>query len=313
MSVVLIGKGKMLAAMIEGCVNSNIKIAGVLRYERVTLPFLKRKFGEIFSVYPDKILIDKYKIPEIKVKSTNSEGFKKFLIKNNVGILVVGTWCEKIKKDIYTTPILAAVNIHPSLLPKYRGPNPYLEVIMHDEKETGVTFHLMDENYDTGRILAQEKVPILPFDTSEDLQNKIIFKVKEMIPKVLNNISEGLIVPVAQDESKASYYRLEKRINIIDFQNQTSDEIIKKVRAYHPWIPCYIEVKNGVCLKIDPHKMYKDKKSDKIGKLIKKSSKNRMLTIVCADGISIRMLNLKVYPRYLSPFTNLIFKRIHHL
>ncbi|MCI1274318.1 MAG: hypothetical protein LKG27_07805 [Clostridiaceae bacterium] len=314
MSVVLIGKGKMLSAMIEGCHSAGIKIAGVLRYEQINTFFLKRKLFELFSMYPDKILIDKYKIPEIKVKSVNSKEFKKFLIKHNVGILFVGTWSEKLKKEIIDAPVLASINIHPSLLPKYRGANPYLEVIMHDEKETGVTFHLLDANYDTGKILAQEKISIDSSDTSDDLRNKIVYIVQRMMPSVVADVQNGMIIPIPQNEKKASYFKSEARDNIIDFSKQTSVEILRQVRAFHPWIPCYIEFDRGIFgkryLKINPKSIKVDKNSEKIGKIIKKSTRNKSLTIVCKDGVSLKMDDLNLYPIVFSPFTQTFIRKI---
>ena len=66
----------------------------------------------------------------------------------NVDVMLVGTWGEKIKKEIFDIPAIASVNVHPSLLPKYRGPNPYLQNILHRETKSGVTFHLINENFD---------------------------------------------------------------------------------------------------------------------------------------------------------------------
>ncbi len=79
---------------------------------------------------------------------------------------------EKISKETFDIPKIATVNVHPSLLPKYRGPNPYMQTILHGEKCSGVTIHLMDENFDEGPILKQEKVEILEADTSKELREK---------------------------------------------------------------------------------------------------------------------------------------------
>ena len=307
MGVVLAGKGKMLASMIEGCVNSGIKISGVLRYETVNSSWYKRTLSEIFLNCPDKILLKKYNIPDIKVKSINSHKFKEFLLKNNVSILIVGTWSEKISEEIYKMPVLASVNIHPSLLPKYRGPNPYLEAILHGETESGVTFHLIDKNFDTGAILYQEKFAISTFDTSEDLRNKAIFLVKKMIPDVIFNIQNGLIIPVKQNENIASYYKLRQFDNIINFKTQTPDEISRKIRALHPWIPCYIKLNFGLYFKINPKKfaITENSKNCLIGKIINKKLAYNSLKIVCKDKKIIEMSDLKLYPKIFSPLTKI--------
>ncbi|MBP3924297.1 hypothetical protein J6E39_03550 [bacterium] len=293
MSIVLVGKGKMLSAMIEGCVSANLKIAGVLRYETVnssSLQFIK----DFISPGPDKLLINRYKLPDLKFKSVNSKAFKSFLIRKNVDIVLVGTWGEKFKKEIIDTPRLATINIHPSLLPEYRGPNPYLETILHGEKESGVTFHLMDENYDSGKILLQSRVPIQEYDTGEDLRNKIIYNIHKLIPQFVSDVSNGLLIPVAQNERAATYYPLKSRENIINFKKQTSSEIFRQVRAFYPWIPCYIELK-GKFFRISPNKWSIAGHSDRIGRVIDKNSKTKSITIVCADGIAVRFDGLKIY------------------
>lgn len=296
MNIVLVGKGKMLSAMIEGCIDAKANIVGVLRYETVHTHNKFSIITDFISPTPDKVLINKYKLRDLKFKSVNSKNFKKFLITKNVDIMLVGTWGEKIQKEIFDTPKIATVNIHPSLLPKYRGPNPYLEAILHGETESGVTFHLMDKNYDTGKILAQEKVTIQDYDTSEDLRNKIIYKIKQITPYVIENINSGMIIPVTQNENLATYFPLKSRTNIINFGCQTSIEISRQIRAFHPWIPCYIEYK-GKYFQTNPKKFFIDKKSHKIGQIIEKNSHKKSLTIVCQDGISIRFEDLKVKSR----------------
>ncbi len=297
MGIVLVGKGKMLSAMIEGCIEAGIPIVGVLRAETVNTKHLFQPLKDFVAPSSEKTLIKRYKLQDLKFKSVNSQQFKNFLIKKNVDIVLVGTWGEKFKKEIIDTPRLATINIHPSLLPKYRGPNPYLEAILHGEKESGVSFHLMDENYDTGKILAQEKVTIQQYDTGEDLRNKIIYTVRKMIPKFVSDASNGILIPIEQNEDLATYFPLRQHENVIDFYTQSAEEIMQQSRAFHPWIPCYIEIK-GKFLTITPNKWKTIGKSDRIGEIISKNTKTKSLTIVCADGTAIRFDDLKVYKRY---------------
>ena len=97
------------------------------------------------------------------------------------------------KKDIYAVPTVGTVNVHPSLLPKYRGPNPYIQTILHGEKETGVTIHRVNVEYDSGEIVAQTTVPVLPNDTPENLGARVLEKEHEFIVEVIADIVNGKI------------------------------------------------------------------------------------------------------------------------
>ena len=165
MRIVILGKGEMLANLIEGALKANAEIVGVFRYEWTSLSPIRRFFHDFFTTSHDLTLIKKHNLHEIKCTSANSETFRKKLLQLNPEIMFVGTWREKIKKSTYNIPSIATINVHPSLLPAYRGPNPYLQTIKNMEKHSGVTFHLMDEGFDTGAILTQKKLryfPVIP-------------------------------------------------------------------------------------------------------------------------------------------------------
>ena len=207
MKVVLIGKGIMLAAIIRGCLNTyNVDIAGVLRYENNSENRLWLLIKDIFSTKPEKTLIKRKKLRELHFKSVNSEGFRRFLIKNSIDAVIVGTWREKITEETFSIPPLGFINIHPSLLPKYRGPNPYLQVIKHREKFSGFTFHLVDENFDTGKILFKKQINIPKFYTSKELRETTVFEVEKSLPVFLKQYEDGKIKPVKQNERYAKYF-----------------------------------------------------------------------------------------------------------
>ena len=141
MKVVIIGNGDMLANLIEGTLLSGNEVVGVMRYERMKIPPFVLGFYDFFKSSSVFTLIKEKKLHEIKLRSANSEAFKKELLKLNVDVLLVGSWSEKLKKEVFDIPTIASVNVHPSFLPKYRGPNPYLQTILHGEKKSGITFN----------------------------------------------------------------------------------------------------------------------------------------------------------------------------
>ena len=160
--VVIIGYGEMFTNLIAGTLDANCEIVGVLRKEMVKYTPIIRNIKDIICPSLDYNYIKSYNLPEIQARGVNTKEFKKELLKLSPDIMLVGSWGERIEKDIYNIPKIATINAHPSLLPKYRGPNPYFWVIKNQEQESGITLHLMDEGYDTGAILAQDIVKIYP-------------------------------------------------------------------------------------------------------------------------------------------------------
>lgn len=240
MRVILLGKGEMLSNLIEGTIDANCEIAGVFRYEST----MRRKFSDFFKTSHDLTLIKQYKLHEIKCKSANSEAFKKEILRLNADVILVGTWGEKLKKEIIDLPTIATVNVHPSMLPKYRGPNPYLQTILHRETKSGITFHLMNEEFDKGAILAQKAIKILPNDTGKELKERTVFQARLMCAEVLKKLEYGLVIPIAQNENEATYFHnINPEDMMLDFEKETAEEIHARIRAFHPWLPCYITYK----------------------------------------------------------------------
>ena len=296
MKVVILGKGLMLSNIILGSLDAGAEIVGVFRYDYTVNNKFKLAITDFFSTDKELQLIKKHKIKQLKFKSANSEVFKNFLIRENVDLVIVGTWRERIKKEVYDIPKIATVNFHPSLLPKYRGPNPYLQTILHGEKFTGVTLHLLDKNYDTGAILLQEKFPILDSDTSKELRERTVVFARKMVADFINNYSN--LIPQAQNEEEATYFKnISGDEKMIDFTTQTSYEIYRTVKALHPFLPCYITLCRKFYI-INPYRMkiinkiYEDNEPNDI---IEKSANNQYMAIVCKDKRVIQFNELRLY------------------
>lgn len=294
MKVVVLGKGAMLANLLRGVILSGVEICGVFRYERLKKSPLQMLFYDFFKSSPEFTLIKKYGFRDLTFKSANSEEFKNFLIKENIDLLIVGTWCEKIRKDILNVPVIGSVNVHPSLLPKYRGPNPYLQTIWHGESKSGVTFHLMTEKFDEGPILAQSEVEILEGDTGKELKNKTVFQARLMCAELIEKLKEGFVIPVPQDNNNASYYpNIIPEDMTLNFQKETSVELLRHIRAFYPWLPVYIQHDNFFFI-INPYMVeIVEQNSDIVGKILDKDKKS--LTISTKDGKAIKFGNLKLY------------------
>ena len=312
MKVVILGKGAMLINLVKGAQDAGCEISGVLRYERVVLNQFKLFLHDFFKTNPDVTFIKKFKIPEVKVKSANCKKFREFLIKNNTDVLLVGTWREKIKKDVFDVPKIASINLHPALLPKYRGANPYYNAIKNLETKSGLTLHLIDEKFDHGAILSQKEVEILPNDTGKELKNKITFEARFEAANILQNIGCGTIIPVPQNEDNATYCENITRDDLmLDFETSTAEEIHAKIRALHPWGPSYVTVGRNFLIP-NPYKLkiVELKNFYPAGKIIGKCAKDSSLTIVCADKKALKMDGLKLYGFFNRPFTKLFINFI---
>ena len=148
LKVVIIGYGEMFNNAIAGALDSGSKIVGVFRHDRVKYPRFIRWIKDKINPDTDYNYIQSYKLHEIKATSANSDSFRKQLLSLNPDIMIVASWSEKLEKLTYDMPKTATINLHPSLLPKYRGPNPYIQVIKNREEKTGITIHLVDDGLD---------------------------------------------------------------------------------------------------------------------------------------------------------------------
>ena len=231
--VVVVGYDKMQTALISGLLSSNHEIVGVMRYEKNKISPFALFFKDIFA--PSKTLsyMRSYKLHDIKARSVNSKEFIDEIKKLKADVIVVGSWGEKIKKEVLTVPKFGFINCHPSLLPQNRGANPYFWAIYQGKEKSGLTFHIMDENFDTGKIIFQEEIEITPLMSAGDLKLKACALAKKSIAPILNNLEEGLIIPVPQDESRASREFMNDDLIVVDLSRK-AQEIKNHIRVLQP-------------------------------------------------------------------------------
>lgn len=299
MRIIIVGYDQMFSNLILGTLDSKNKIVGVFRHERVTIHPFFLFFKDIFAPGKDLSFIRSLKLPEIKARSVNSKEFYKAALRLNPDVILVGSWSEKFKKPIIELPKVGTINCHPSLLPRYRGPNPYMRVIMNGEKETGITLHLMDESLDTGPILLQKKIDILQGfkgDTGESLKNKCCATARGAIAELFDTMNNEMIIPTNQSAKDASYYpQISEKDILIDFE-KTSAQINALLRALTPWQPAYIAHKRTflqvgkVVFFENKTKFHADKY--KPGLILKKS--NKAIWVLTGDDKIAKITGLKV-------------------
>jgi methionyl-tRNA formyltransferase len=164
-------------------------------------------------------------------------------------LIVVVAYGFLLPKEILDIPKYGVINIHASLLPKYRGASPIQTAILNGDKETGVTIMLIDDKMDTGPVLSQRTITITDTDNFESLHDKLAQLGSELLSDTLPKYICGEIKPVAQNEAEATYCKiLTKEDGKIDW-NKSAEEIERQVRAFTPW-PGAWTVWNNKSLKV---------------------------------------------------------------
>ena len=207
-------------------------------------------------------------------------------------VMVVAAYGLILPAKILAVPAKGCLNVHPSLLPKYRGSSPVVEALLHGETVTGITIMLLDEGMDTGPIVAQEMCPVLDEDTSESLTTRMFERGAALLARTLPAWHAGELEPVPQDDSLATYSRLlGKSDGKLDFTLPTK-QLVDQVRALIPWPSTYTHW-NGKILKVlQAVSLTKnaanavDLSGSSPGKVVSlKSGKKTSLAIVTSDGL----------------------------
>lgn len=233
----------------------------------VTQPDRERGRGRKVVPSPVKELALQKGVFLLQPEKVKEVSFQEALKDLNPDLFIVVAYGQILSKSLLTIPKHGAVNVHGSLLPKYRGAAPIAWAILKGEKETGVTTMMMDEGMDTGDLLLQSKVPIREEETTETLHDRLASLGAQMLTETLKRMKTGEIQPIPQDHSKASYAPMLKKENgSIDWTKE-AEAIDRQVRAFHPWPGAYTGWQ-GRLLKIYRGEVRKGKKTGKAGTVL---------------------------------------------
>lgn len=178
-------------------------------------------------------------LPVFQPKDLKKEEDRAFLNNLQPDLLVVVAYGKILPKEVLDFPKFGAVNVHASLLPKYRGPAPIPAAILAGDTETGVTIMKLDERVDTGPILARKRVPIAPDDTTGTLSKKLAEIGAQLLIPTLERYLAGDLFPAPQNDAEATVCpMIRKDDGRIDW-SQPAEVIARMVRAYDPWPGTY--------------------------------------------------------------------------
>jgi methionyl-tRNA formyltransferase len=184
---------------------------------------------------PIKLLALELGIPTIQPIRLKDNEAQEQLSKWQPDLIVVAAFGQILKTEILTLPKYGCINVHASLLPRWRGAAPISAAILNGDDKSGVTIMLMDAGIDTGPILAQEAVDISPTDDRISLEKTLAQVGADLLIKTIPQFISGEIMPRAQKNEEATYSKmLTKEDGHINF-NSTVIQIERMVRAYNPW------------------------------------------------------------------------------
>jgi methionyl-tRNA formyltransferase len=205
-------------------------------------------------------------------------------------LLVVVAYGKILPADFLAEPTLGGINVHASLLPKYRGSAPIQWAVLNGDKTTGVTVQVLAPALDSGAVLSSRETEIGEFETSGQLSDRLKEMGAELLVDTVRRIGAGTAVPVPQDESRASFTRpLDKSMSPIDW-NKTPREINKWICGLNPW-PVATMVLDGTVLRVFGAAYTDHVTNLSPGTLV--SAGKDGLEIACGGGGTIRITELQ--------------------
>ncbi|MBR3643228.1 MAG: methionyl-tRNA formyltransferase [Parasporobacterium sp.] len=263
MNVVFMGTPDLAVTVLDAIVQSSHNVTAV-----VTREDKQKGRGKELSMPPVKAYAIEHDIPVFQPVKIKTEEAVATLRSFDADIYVVAAYGQILSEEILSIPKKGCVNVHTSLLPKYRGSSPIQWAIIEGETQTGVTVMQMDAGMDTGDILFTQTVAIDPKETGGSLHDKLADTGAALIVKALDEIEKGNVNPVKQDSAQATYTKmLDKGMGNIRFE-AGSARIERMIRALNPWPSTYTYL-HGKILKIWAAEVFPEKSTEAPGTVIR--------------------------------------------
>lgn len=222
-----------------------------------------------------------------KIRIEGTEEIKKL----NPDLMVVVSYGQILPEELINIPKLGTINVHGSLLPKYRGASPIVSAILNGEQKTGITIMRIAKEVDAGNILFKAETDIDENETGGELSKKLSILGANLLSEAVIQLEKGNVYEEVQDSSKATFTKMiRKEDGEIDF-SKSMDEIVNKIRAFNPTNVAYT-TRNGEKIKIYEAKKEPDIESNLISGDVIVSSAKEGLVIKCGNG-AVRILRLQ--------------------
>lgn len=244
MRVVFMGTPDFAVGTLEAILAAGHEVVGVF-----TQPDKPKGRGKNMQFPPVKETALAHGLPVYQPEKIREASFVDTLRKMEPEVIVVVAFGQILTKEILDMPKYGCINVHASLLPKYRGSAPIQWAVINGEKESGVTTMLMNEGIDTGDMLKKAVVPLDEKETGGSLFDKLADEGAKLLVETLKDLEQGTITRTPQQEEEATHVKmLDKKMGLIDF-SKSAVEIERLIRGLNPWPSAYTGYK-GKTLKI---------------------------------------------------------------
>jgi methionyl-tRNA formyltransferase len=278
--VVFMGTPEFAVPAMNALLNGDYDIAAAY-----TQPDREAGRGRKLAVSPVKELALAHSIKVIQPESLKDDSAVEYMTGLAPDVIVVAAYGRLIPQRILSLPRYGCVNIHPSLLPKYRGPSPVATAILEGDTVTGVSIMLLDAGMDSGPLLRQQETAISDTDTTGSLTMKLAELGAKLLSETLPEWIEEKIMPEPQDESRATVTRIMTKLDGEIDWNLSAPQIWRQVRAFHPWPGTYTRWQ-GKQLKVNEVLPFPQEKQGQPGRVIAlRGSSGTPVGVECGDGI----------------------------
>lgn len=262
MKILFMGTPEIAEGCLKELIKNNLDVIGV-----VTQPDKPQNRGKKIQMPPVKILANEHNIEVYQPVKAREDEFIQKLKQINPDVIVVVAYGQILPKEILEIPKYGCINVHVSLLPKYRGAAPINWVLINGEKKTGVTTMYMDEGLDTGDIILSEEFDLDDEITAGELHDIMKEKGAKLLIKTLDLIKKGSAPRTKQNHSEHTYAPImNKSLGKIDF-NKSAKEIHNLVRGVNPWPSAYTTYNENI-MKVWKTKVLDEKSDKKPGTII---------------------------------------------
>lgn len=240
--IVYMGTPEFAVPSLEILVKNGWNVVGV-----ITAPDKPKGRGQKLVPSPVKEAAEKLGLRVLQPTNLKSPEFQAELMALNADLQIVVAF-RMLPESVWNMPPIGTFNLHASLLPDYRGAAPINWAIINGEKETGVTTFFLKHEIDTGSIIFQEKVAILPEDDLGSVYEKLMSKGAELVLKTVEAISQDKVIPLTQDESKAIHHapKIFKETGEINWEN-SAESIHNLVRGLSPYPAAWTSLDGKNC------------------------------------------------------------------
>lgn len=285
MRIVFMGTPDFAVPSLKQLIEDGHEIVGVF-----TQPDKPKNRGMKLTPSPVKVVALEHEIPVYQPTTLKTEEPFEALTALAPELIVVAAYGKILPKRFLDLPPKGCINVHSSLLPRYRGAAPINWAILNGESETGVTIMYMAEGLDTGDIISQRSTPIDPDETVESLHDRLADIGAQLLGETVTAIDAGTASRIPQDDEQSCYApMLSRELSPIDF-SRSAKEIHNQVRGLIPWPATTVEIK-GEAFKIFAVEET-DQTSDKeSGTWLGADKKG--INVVCGDGRVLRILELQ--------------------